>query len=67
MRTSSRFRLGKLGDVAVVFCVQTGAEDAQLNLVPIRSLLASGLEQFLFASSDRPILQLFFDDLQAFC
>jgi hypothetical protein len=54
----------KFCDVAIILRVEAGAEN--VDDLYRSCLLGAGLEQLLFAGSDRPILELLFDDLQTF-
>ena len=51
-------------DVAVILRVQSSTEN--VDDLYRSCLLGAGLEQLLFTGSDRPILELLFDDLKAF-
>ena len=54
----------EFGDVAIILRIEPGANN--VDDLDRSRLLGAGLEQFLFAGSDRPILELLFDDLQPF-
>ena len=54
----------QFGDVAVVLRVQPGAEN--VDDLDRAGFLGAGLEQFFLAGADGPVLELLFDDLQAF-
>ena len=59
-----QIQTGKFRDIAVVLRVQAGAEN--VDDLDRSRLLCPGLEQLLFARADGPVLELLFDDLQAF-